>query len=160
MGVFKTRGYQRKLIFQKWTETPASFCLFWFLGQQFLHKNVKLQWDSKAGHQSRRQAHWLLYHHLDPAAQFFKVPSDLLLALNIAETLLIPHLSGCCGVVSAHEPSPQLTAFRSQSVWLHWTIYRILGNFLKPSATINLPKCPTFLDYDTFTKMSIIFLVV
>ena len=48
--------------------------------------------------------------------KFFKVHSDLLLAVNIAETLLIPHLSGCCGVVSAHEPSPQLTAFRSQSV--------------------------------------------
>ena len=31
------------------------------------------------------------------------------------------------------------------SVWLDLTIYWTLGNFLKPLATISLPKSPTFL---------------
>ena len=31
-------------------------------------------------------------------------------------------------------------------VWPDWAIYWTLGNFLKPLATINLPKSPTFLD--------------
>ena len=30
-------------------------------------------------------------------------------------------------------------------VWPDWAIYWTLGNFLKPLATINLPKSPTFL---------------
>ena len=33
----------------------------------------------------------------------------------------------------------------SQPVWPDWVIYWTLGNFLKPLATINLPKSPTFL---------------
>ena len=160
MGVFKTRGYQRKLIFQKWTETPASFCLFSFLGQQFYIKMLSFSGIRKQVIRVEGKHTDLFITTSTQQRKFSKVHSDLLLALTMAETLLSPRLSGCCGVVSAHEPSPQLTAFRSQSVWLHWTIYRILGNFLKPLATINLPKCPTFLDYDTFTKMSIIFLVV
>ena len=32
-----------------------------------------------------------------------------------------------------------------QPVWPDWAIYWTLGNFLKPLATINLPKSPTFL---------------
>ena len=31
-----------------------------------------------------------------------------------------------------------------QSVWPDWSIYWTLGNFLKPLATINLSKSPTF----------------
>ena len=31
-----------------------------------------------------------------------------------------------------------------QPVWPDWAIYWTLGNFLKPLATINLPKSPTF----------------
>ena len=31
------------------------------------------------------------------------------------------------------------------AVWPDWAIYYTLGNFLKPLATINLPKSPTFL---------------
>ena len=34
---------------------------------------------------------------------------------------------------------------RLGSVWPDWAIYYPLGNFLKPLATINLPKFPTFL---------------
>ena len=30
-------------------------------------------------------------------------------------------------------------------VWPNWAIYGTLGNFLKPLATINLSKSPTFL---------------
>ena len=30
-------------------------------------------------------------------------------------------------------------------VWPDWAIYWTLGKILKPNATINLPKCPTFL---------------
>ena len=33
------------------------------------------------------------------------------------------------------------------AVWPDWAIYWILGKFLKPLATINLPKSPTFLGY-------------
>ena len=33
----------------------------------------------------------------------------------------------------------------SQTVWPEWAIYWTLGNFLKPLATINLPKSLTFL---------------
>ena len=40
-----------------------------------------------------------------------------------------------------------------------WTIYRALGNFLKPSATINLPKFLTFLGIFVNVSISIIFLV-
>ena len=36
------------------------------------------------------------------------------------------------------------TCFCSQSVWPDWAIYRSFGKFLKPFATINLPKSPTF----------------
>ena len=32
----------------------------------------------------------------------------------------------------------------SSSVWPDWAIYWTLGNFLKPLATINLPKSPKF----------------
>ena len=32
-----------------------------------------------------------------------------------------------------------------EPVWPDWAIYWTLGNFLKPLATINLPKSPTFL---------------
>ena len=32
-----------------------------------------------------------------------------------------------------------------QAVWPDWAIYWTLGKFLKPLATINLPKSPTFL---------------
>ena len=32
-----------------------------------------------------------------------------------------------------------------QAVWPDWAIFCTLGNFLKPLATINLPKSPTFL---------------
>ena len=31
------------------------------------------------------------------------------------------------------------------SLWPEWAIFCNLGNFLKPLATINLPKSPTFL---------------
>ena len=34
-----------------------------------------------------------------------------------------------------------------QPVWPDWVIYWTLGTFLKPLATINLPKSPTFLGY-------------
>ena len=41
-----------------------------------------------------------------------------------------------------------------QPVWPDWAIYWILGNFLKPLATINLPKSPTFLvNYCKCVKM-------
>ena len=33
-----------------------------------------------------------------------------------------------------------------EPVWPDWAIYWTLGNFLKPLATINLPKSPTFLS--------------
>ena len=33
----------------------------------------------------------------------------------------------------------------NKAVWPDWTIYWTLGNFLKPLATINLPKSPIFL---------------
>ena len=35
--------------------------------------------------------------------------------------------------------------FNRLSVWPHWAIYWTLGNFLKPLATIYLPKSSTFL---------------
>ena len=35
--------------------------------------------------------------------------------------------------------------FHSAPVWSDWVIYWNLGNFLKPLATINLPKSPTIL---------------
>ena len=38
------------------------------------------------------------------------------------------------------------------AVWPDWVIYWTLGNFLKPLATIHLPKSPTFLG--NFVKMS------
>ena len=34
----------------------------------------------------------------------------------------------------------------SLAVWPDWAIFWTLGKFLKPLATINLPKSPTFLD--------------
>ena len=37
------------------------------------------------------------------------------------------------------------TECNSLAVWPDWVIYRTLGNFLKPLATINLPKSTTFL---------------
>ena len=39
-----------------------------------------------------------------------------------------------------------ITKIKSWSVWPDWAIYWTLGKFLKPLATINLPKSPTFLD--------------
>ena len=42
---------------------------------------------------------------------------------------------------------------RRQTVWPDWAIYWTLGNFLKPLATINLPKSPIFLGI-FFVKMS------
>ena len=41
----------------------------------------------------------------------------------------------------------------SLPVWRDWAIYWTLGNFLKPLATINLPKSPTFLG-NFFIKVS------
>ena len=41
--------------------------------------------------------------------------------------------------------SPLHTSSASTSVWPGWAIYWTLGNFLKPLATIILPKPPTFL---------------
>ena len=38
-----------------------------------------------------------------------------------------------------------VTSWYSVSVWPDWAIYLTLGNFLKPLATINLSKSPTFL---------------
>ena len=43
------------------------------------------------------------------------------------------------------EASPLPQRSPSQSVWPDWAIYWTLSNFLKPLATINLPKSPTFL---------------
>ena len=37
------------------------------------------------------------------------------------------------------------TVLPPQTVWPDWLIYWTLVNFLKPFATINLPKSPTFL---------------
>ena len=42
-------------------------------------------------------------------------------------------------------PSPCQPLCHSLSVWPDWAIYLTLGNFLKPLATINLSKSPTFL---------------
>ena len=40
-----------------------------------------------------------------------------------------------------------------EPVWPDWAIYWTLGNFLKPLATINLPKSPTFLgNFCKFVK--------
>ena len=44
-------------------------------------------------------------------------------------------------------------------VWPDWAIYSTLGNFLKPLATINLFKSPTFLGNFVKVLKSIIFLV-
>ena len=38
-----------------------------------------------------------------------------------------------------------ISSDQSQPVWPDWAIFWTLGNFLKPLATINLPKSPTFL---------------
>ena len=46
-----------------------------------------------------------------------------------------------------------------QAVWPEMAIYLTLGNFLKPSATINLPKSPTFLGNLVKVLKYIIFLV-
>ena len=45
------------------------------------------------------------------------------------------------------------------SMWPDWTIYWTLGNFLKPLATIILPKSNTFLGKFLKVSKSIIFLV-
>ena len=45
------------------------------------------------------------------------------------------------------------------AVWPDWAIYSTLGNFLKPLATINLPKSTTFLGLIVKGSKSIIFLV-
>ena len=45
------------------------------------------------------------------------------------------------------------------TVWLDWVIYWTLGKFLKPLATINLPKSLTFLGKFVKVAKSIIFLV-
>ena len=46
-----------------------------------------------------------------------------------------------CSCLSVDEPG-----FSFSPVWPDWSIYWILGNFLKPLATTILPKSPTFLD--------------
>ena len=48
---------------------------------------------------------------------------------------------------------------RSYPVWPDWAIYWTLGNFLKPLATNNLSKSPTFLAIFVKVLKSIIFLV-
>ena len=45
------------------------------------------------------------------------------------------------------------------AVWPYWAIYWTLGNFLKPMATISLPKSPTFLGNFWKVWQFIIFLV-
>ena len=57
---------------------------------------------------------------------------------------------------------PQVLFFSlrgTEAVWPDWAIYWTLGNFLKPLATINLPKFPTFLG--NFCKgVKIFFLMI
>ena len=44
-------------------------------------------------------------------------------------------------------------------MWPDWVIYWTFGNFLKPLATINLPKSLTFLGIFVKVSKSLIFLV-
>ena len=45
---------------------------------------------------------------------------------------------------SLEECSPHLSILDTLTVWPDWAIYWTLGNFLKPLATINLPKSLKF----------------
>ena len=46
---------------------------------------------------------------------------------------------------SYNKAKENCTVKGTNSVWPDWAIYWTLDNFLKPLATINLPKSPTFL---------------
>ena len=54
---------------------------------------------------------------------------------NYTSFYLLHKILFCCWILH----------FTLQSLWPDWTIYWTLGNLIKPLATINLPKSPTFL---------------
>ena len=58
-----------------------------------------------------------------------------------------------------HESSQLTTRTGLLPVRPDWAIYWTLGNFLKPLATTNLPKSPTYLGIFVKVSKSIIFLV-
>ena len=51
------------------------------------------------------------------------------------------------------------TFYPLPTVWPDWAIYWTYGKFLKPLATINLPKSPTFLGIFVKVSKCIIFIV-
>ena len=57
----------------------------------------------------------------------------------------VPHLSQKSSAKKVNNLFSKTPAAASAAVWPDWAIYWTLGNFLKPLATINLPKSPTFL---------------
>ena len=102
--------------------------------------------------------HWLeisfliavsLRHWLDKILSFnYPIEPILFKTYYISQTQ-IKTLKSFAYFVSSH--SPYLSSIHllslggTQPVWPDWAIYGTLGYFLKPLATINLPKSPTFL---------------
>ena len=93
------------------------------LGQIFIVENGQIMyWSGHTGHWSPESSLCKLTNGLSP------------LLLHSREPPCAP-VHNC----------PSLTV-TSHAVWPDWVIYWTLGNFLKPFATINLPKSPTFLN--------------
>ena len=99
------------------------FWLFSFFSQQNSNTNWKKHrccaWDSNPGPQDgrHRRIHWAIAADHQCFFLFF--------------------LFSSMGLASPPTPIPW-------PVWPDWAIYWTFGNFLKPLATINLPKSPTF----------------
>ena len=71
----------------------------------------------------------------------------MLIAFVIGNVELLIRKPGFCFVLILviHYYHQGSLKFNLSSVWPDWAIYWTLGDFLKPLATINLPKYPTFL---------------
>ena len=78
-----------------------------------------------------------------------KLTHDLLLCLDdhLQNSCFLFRLFNTIWLINIRRKKMVLnrTSLMSDAVWPDWAIYLTLGNFLKPLATINLPKSLTFL---------------